>query len=116
MSLTPQTKYCFKTWNAGSCESDTALKLLPALHVLPSRLPNICTQKISLFWERAASSAADNEVYQVISVVSLATRSSVTEPVRRGADCTEASDPPIKMRAERTEVASLIERIGVFIR
>ena len=42
MFRVPQTKSELSIEKMGSCESDTALKLSPALHVLPAMLPSMC--------------------------------------------------------------------------
>src|SRR5712671_4013888 len=67
MSRQPHTKSCSSSAKVGFVESDTALRLWPALQVLPARSPSMCNQKIGLPELRAAALASSSELCQVIA-------------------------------------------------
>src|SRR5262245_5288425 len=73
MSRQPQTNFDLSEENVGSSESDTALRLWPALQVAPVRSPSMCIQKIIFPSRRAAAWASASEVFQEMAVVRSAT-------------------------------------------
>src|SRR4026208_2302787 len=73
MSRQPQTNFDLREGKVGSSESDTALRLCPALQVAPFRSPSMCIQKIILWSRRAASFASASAVLQELAVASAAT-------------------------------------------
>src|SRR5262245_30156789 len=70
MSRQPQTNFDLSDENVGSSESDTALRLWPALQVAPLRFPSMCIQKTILPSARARSLASPSDVFQEMAVVS----------------------------------------------
>src|SRR5271168_2344824 len=103
MSLKPRTKSFFRRFRVGSVESDTALKLLPALHVAPSILPNMCIQKTSFPCCCACASASFRSLYQWMSEVNSWTLSEQTVPCRTGSALADDESNP--MLAARISVA-----------